>query len=100
MRCSACSRRPVRHGATSPPGSSAPITWPSCGSPSPTGPGVLAEITSLAADAGIGIYDIEIAHSAEGPRGVLILVVDGAEAAILTEAIEARGYRCRAEHLS
>jgi len=68
--------------------------------PVPDRAGVLAEITSLAADAGIGIYDIEIAHSAEGPRGVLILVVDGAEAATLTEAIEASGYRCRAEHLS
>ena len=68
--------------------------------PVPDRAGVLAEITSLAADAGIGIYDIEIAHSAEGPRGVLILVVDGADAGTLTAAIEARGYRCRAEHLS
>ena len=54
----------------------------------------------MAADAGIGIYDIEIAHSAEGPRGVLILVVDGADADTLTAAVEAHGYRCRAEHLS
>ncbi len=68
--------------------------------PVPDRAGVLAEITSLAADAGIGIYDIEIAHSAEGPRGVLILVVDGADAGTLTTAVEARGYRCRAEHLS
>jgi hypothetical protein len=60
----------------------------------------LAEITSLAADAGISIYDIEIAHSAEGPRGVLILVVDSADAARLCEAIVHRGYRCRAERLS
>ena len=57
----------------------------------PTGPGVLAEITSLAADAGIGIYDIEIAHSAEGTRGVLILVVDGADADTLTAAVESHG---------
>ena len=62
--------------------------------------GVLAEITSLAADAGIGIYDIEIAHSAEGPWGVLILVVDGGEAETLGAAVEAKGYRCRVEHLS
>ena len=59
------------------------------------------EIATLAADAGIGIYDIEIAHSAEGERGVLILVVDGAEAEILSAAVEAQtGYRCRATHLS
>jgi uncharacterized protein with ACT and thioredoxin-like domain len=62
--------------------------------------GVLAEITSLAADAGIGIYDIEIAHSAEGPRGVLILVVDGADAETLAAAVEAKGYRCQVAHLS
>ena len=68
--------------------------------PVPDRAGVLAEITSLAADAGIGIYDIEIAHSAEGPRGVLILVVDGADAETLAAAVEAKGYRCRAEHLS
>ncbi len=68
--------------------------------PVPDRAGVLAEITSLAADAGIGIYDIEIAHSAEGTRGVLILVVDRADAATLTAAVESHGYRARAEHLS
>jgi prephenate dehydrogenase len=68
--------------------------------PVPDRHGVLAEITSLAADAGIGIYDIEIAHSAEGPRGVLILVVDSDRSAALRDAIEARGYRCRTERLS
>jgi prephenate dehydrogenase len=62
--------------------------------------GILAEITSLAADAGIGIYDIEIAHSAEGPHGVLILVVDGAHADTLAAAVASRGYRARAEQLS
>ncbi len=68
--------------------------------PVPDREGVLAEITSLAADAGISIYDIEIAHSAEGPRGVLILVVDTAQAALLRQAIESKGYRGRAEQLS
>ncbi len=68
--------------------------------PVPDRHGELAEITSLAANAGISIYDIEIAHSAEGPRGVLILVVDTADAQALREAIERQGYRCRAEQLS
>lgn len=68
--------------------------------PVPDRAGVLAEITSLAADAGIGIFDIEIAHSAEGPRGVLILVVEGSDAGTLGAAVEARGYRCRVEDLS
>jgi prephenate dehydrogenase len=62
--------------------------------------GVLAEITSLAANGGISIYDIEIAHSAEGPRGVLILVVDSANAERLCDAVTAQGYHCRAERLS
>ena len=68
--------------------------------PVPDRTGVIAEITALAADAGIGIYDFEIADSAEGPQGVLILVVDGAEAERLAGAVEAHGYRCRAEQLS
>ncbi len=68
--------------------------------PVPDRHGVLAEITSLAADGGISIYDIEIAHSAEGPRGVLILVVDTAQAESLAAAITERGYRCRAEQLA
>jgi prephenate dehydrogenase len=67
--------------------------------PVPDRHGVLAEITSLAADDGISIYDIEIAHSAEGPRGVLILVVDTADAGQLQETIEGHGYHCRAEQL-
>jgi len=68
--------------------------------PVPDRDGVLAEITSLAAGAGIGIYDIEIAHSAEGPRGVLILIVDSADADTLRVAVEAAGYPGRAEQLS
>lgn len=62
--------------------------------------GILAEITSLAANAGIGIYDIEIAHSAEGPHGVLILVIDSAHTETLAAAVAARGYRARGEQLS
>ena len=91
---SARSSGPARPGGTCPPASCGPSTSPSCGSRVPDRPGVLAEITSLAADAGIGIYDIEIAHSAEGTGGVLILVVDGADADTLTAAVEAQGYRC------
>jgi prephenate dehydrogenase len=68
--------------------------------PVPDRAGVLAEITSLAADAGLGIYDIEIAHSAEGPRGVLILIVAGGDAETLAVAVEAKGYRCQVAHLS
>ena len=49
--------------------------------PIPDRAGELAKITMLAADLNVNIHDIEIAHSAEGDRGVLVLVVDpdGAE---------------------
>jgi prephenate dehydrogenase len=68
--------------------------------PVPDRQGVLAEITSLAAERDISIYDIEIAHSAEGPRGVLILVVDAAQAELLGGAVAAKGYHHSARKLS
>lgn len=43
--------------------------------PVPDQPGTLATVTTLASEHGINILDIEIAHSGEGDRGVLILVV-------------------------
>jgi prephenate dehydrogenase len=63
-------------------------------------PGVLAEITSLAAQAGISILNFEIAHSVEGPKGILILVVDAADAERLGRAVETKGYRWHAESLA
>src|SRR5438105_4200934 len=44
--------------------------------PVPDRPGVIAEVTTLAGELGINIYDFEIAHSAEGDRGVLVMVVE------------------------
>jgi hypothetical protein len=43
---------------------------------------------------GINIYDLEIAHSAEGERGVLVLVVDAAAADTGRDALHDRGFRC------
>ncbi len=62
--------------------------------PVPDRYGVLAEFTGLASDLGINIYDLTIAHSAEGPRGVLTLLVDAEEADTLRKAVEARGQSC------
>jgi len=61
--------------------------------PVPDRPGVIAEITTLASDLGVNVEDIEIAHSAEGPRGVLVIVVDALERDGLRSALVARGYR-------
>jgi prephenate dehydrogenase len=59
----------------------------------PDRPGVLAEVTTLAGELGVNIYDLEIAHSAEGPRGVLVLVIDAAAAEAVVTPLRARGYR-------
>ena len=68
--------------------------------PVPDRPGVLAEITTLAGDLGVNISDLEIAHSAEGDRGVLVIVVDADSAEALTTALGARGFRCTSRHLA
>jgi prephenate dehydrogenase len=62
--------------------------------------GVLFEITGLAAGDGISIYDIEIAHSVEGDRGVLILVVETVDAERLRDSVVAHGYHCSVEQLA
>ena len=60
--------------------------------PVPDRVGVLAEVTTLAAQVGVDIKDIEIAHSAEGARGVLVLVVPADHASALEAALTERGY--------
>jgi prephenate dehydrogenase len=55
--------------------------------------GVLAEITTLATELDVSIADIEIAHSSEGPQGVLILLVEGPVGGRLYDGLVAQGYR-------
>jgi prephenate dehydrogenase len=64
--------------------------------PVPDRPGVLAEVTTLLGEMGVNIYDLEIAHSAEGERGVLVLVVDTSAAEAVRSALHGRGYRASA----
>lgn len=59
----------------------------------PDRPGVLAEVTTLAGELGVNIYDIEIAHSAEGPRGVLMIVVAADSADVVAVRLRERGFR-------
>ena len=56
-------------------------------------PGAFAEIAVLATELGINIYDVEIAHSVEGDRGVLVVVIAAVEAMTFTRALAARGHR-------
>lgn len=60
--------------------------------PVPDRPGALAEVLTLAPPLGVNVYDVEIAHSAEGGSGVLVLVVAAAGADELQSALEQLGY--------
>ena len=62
-------------------------------------PGVLAEVTTLASDANLNIYDLEIAHSQEGSAGVLIMVLDEHAAPSLAAALEERGLKTSVDPL-
>jgi prephenate dehydrogenase len=56
-------------------------------------PGALAEVTTLAGRLGANIADLEIAHSAEGDRGVVILVVGAASVGLVRRSLVAAGLR-------
>lgn len=67
--------------------------------PVPDRPGVLAEITTLATELGVNIYDLEIAHSSEGDAGVVIVVVEASLVERVSGGLLARGYRPSARSL-
>ena len=67
--------------------------------PVPDRPGVLADVLGLAGELGTNVLDIEIAHSAEGERGVLVLVVDEAAVPALRAGLAERGYRSATRRL-
>jgi prephenate dehydrogenase len=67
--------------------------------PIPDRPGMIAEVTTLLGELDINIYDMEIAHSAEGDRGVLLLVVDIRHVDLARGALLARHYRPAARPL-
>ncbi|HTJ75426.1 MAG TPA: prephenate dehydrogenase/arogenate dehydrogenase family protein [Acidimicrobiales bacterium] len=68
--------------------------------PVPDRPGVLAEVTTLLGELGINIEDLEIAHSAEGPRGVIVLVVEDTAADDARKALVAQGFHPSLRRLS
>ena len=55
--------------------------------------GEIAAIATLAADLDVNIYDLEIAHSAEGPRGVVVVLVESAMAGRFQGGLMVQGYR-------
>ncbi len=68
--------------------------------PVPDRTGVLAEVTTLFGELGVNIYDLEIAHSAEGDRGVLMMLVSAAQADLVRQPLSSRGYRPGVRKLS
>ena len=60
--------------------------------PVPDRPGVLAEITTLLGELDVNIEDLEIAHSVEGERGVLVLVVQETAGEDTRAALTSRGF--------
>jgi prephenate dehydrogenase len=63
-----------------------------CRVPVPDRPGVLAEVTTVLGEEGVNVYDLEIAHSAEGAQGVLVLSLEAAAAERARAALVRRGY--------
>jgi prephenate dehydrogenase len=61
--------------------------------PIPDEPGVLAKITTLVGELGVNIHDLEIAHSSEGRRGVLVLAVSADGCEVVRSALAEQGYR-------
>ncbi len=60
--------------------------------PIPDRPGEVARIAALAGELDVNIYDLEIAHSPEGDKGVLIMVVASEKVELFREALLDGGY--------
>lgn len=67
--------------------------------PVPDRDGVIAEVSTLASELSISIADIEVAHSSEGDRGVLLLLVDRSRAEQFRLGLAERGYRPNVTYL-
>jgi prephenate dehydrogenase len=67
--------------------------------PVPDRPGVIAEVSTLLGAQGVNIFDLEIAHSAEGDRGVLVLIVDAGAEETARKALAERDYKVSARRL-
>jgi prephenate dehydrogenase len=60
--------------------------------PVPDRPGVIAEVTTLAGRLGVNVIDVEIAHSPEGGRGVMVLLVAAVDADAYERGLHDLGY--------
>jgi prephenate dehydrogenase len=67
--------------------------------PIPDRPGGAAEVFTLAAELGVNISSFEVVHSAEGNRGVAVVLVDAGAAELYRGGLMARGYRPAVQRL-
>jgi len=67
--------------------------------PIPDRPGAAAEVFTLAAELGVNIASFEVVHSAEGNRGVAVVLVDVASVELYRGGLMARGYRPAVQRL-
>lgn len=66
----------------------------------PDRPGVLSDITHALGENDVNIEDLEIAHSVEGGRGVLVIVVAAASSPLAGEVLADLGYHPSARSLA
>lgn len=67
--------------------------------PIPDRPGAAAEVFTLAAELGVNITSFEVVHSAEGNRGVAVVLVDAEASELFRGGLLARGFRPAVELL-
>jgi prephenate dehydrogenase len=61
--------------------------------PIPDRPGEIAAIATLATELDVNIHDLELTHSGEGRRGVMLLLTDLSARDLLVGGLVAKGYR-------
>jgi prephenate dehydrogenase len=68
--------------------------------PIPDRPGGAAEVLTLAGELGVNAYDFEVVHSAEGDRGVIVLLIETAHAELFRGGLLARNFKPALQRLS
>lgn len=67
--------------------------------PIPDRPGAAAEVFTLAAELGVNIFNFEVVHSAEGERGVAVVLVETTSVELFRGGLLARGFRPAVQRL-
>ncbi|MEY3035027.1 MAG: putative prephenate dehydrogenase, partial [Actinomycetota bacterium] len=68
--------------------------------PIPDRPGAAAEVFTLAAELGVNIPNFEVVHSAEGDRGIAVVLVEATMVDVFRGGLIARGYRPSVQRLA